>query len=98
MDRLSRILVDIRRAPHEVDDTLRDYMESEARDLSGEELTRFMQSVYSRVHGLIQRCPSIHPILHIKSLFVSHVVAFLSSPPPLPPSEHILYRDSWSRD
>lgn len=56
MDKLSRILVEIRRTPNEIDDALREHVESEARDLSGEALATFMHTVYGRVHGLIQRC------------------------------------------
>ncbi len=70
MPRLNRILADIRRGA-DADDALRDYVEVEARDLTGERLTRFMNEVYGRVHGLIQRCavallialgaPHVHP-------------------------------------
>jgi hypothetical protein len=54
MPQLSRILAEIRRGA-DADDALRDYVEVEARDLTGERLTRFMNEVYGRVHGLIQR-------------------------------------------
>ena len=54
MPRLNRILAEIRRGA-DADDALRDYVEVEARDLTGERLTRFMNEVYGRVHGLIQR-------------------------------------------
>ena len=54
MPRLNRILTEIRRGA-DADDALRDYVEVEARDLTGERLTRFMGDVYGRVHGLIQR-------------------------------------------
>lgn len=35
---------------------LRDYVECEARDLSGEPFTRFMAQLYKRIYGLIARC------------------------------------------
>ena len=54
MPRLNRILAEIRRGA-DADDALRDYVEVEARDLTGERLTRFMNEVYGRVHGLILR-------------------------------------------
>lgn len=87
--------MDIRRAPHEVDDALRDYMESEARDLLGEELTRFMHAVYGRVHGLIQRCPSNQPLCYdVPHFDRSSWLRFCS-----PPSDHIsLYSVSLSQD
>ena len=34
---------------------LQDYVECEARDLSGEPFTRFMTQLYKRIHGLIAR-------------------------------------------
>lgn len=42
----------------EAEHQLQDYVECEARDLSGEPFTRFMNQIYKRIYALISRCAS----------------------------------------
>jgi hypothetical protein len=56
----------------EAEHHLQDYVEAEARDLSGEPFTRFMGQIYKRIYALISRCTPIRipgntalPALHI---------------------------------
>ena len=41
---------------HEGEHSLADYVEQEARDLTGEPFSKFMSSVYSRIYTHISRC------------------------------------------
>ncbi len=43
----------------EAEHHLQDYVEAEARDLSGEPFTRFMNQIYKRIYALISRCASL---------------------------------------
>ncbi len=44
----------------EAEHQLQDYVECEARDLSGEPFTRFMNQIYKRIYALISRCAVLH--------------------------------------
>ena len=52
MENLAGMLERRREAEHH----LQDYVEAEARDLSGEPFTRFMGQIYKRIYALISRC------------------------------------------